>query len=144
MPGVRGIPLVLAYIRVLGTRGSNERESGPYSSLYTGGFQHPQGELALTPLIGGVLRGDGPIGGESEASRSDEIILLHQNSNWARRGPGQKYPLFILLDQKERLLLLMADDTPVVLSWLLYRYLMRISASRESRLGNLAAQGEGS
>ena len=45
---------------------------------------------------------------------------------------------------KERLLLLMADDTPVVLSWLLYRYLMRISASRESRLGNLAAQGEGS
>ena len=57
---------------------------------------------------------------------------------------AQKYPPFILLDQKERLLLLMADDTPVVLSWLLYRYLMRISASRESRLGNLAAQGEGS
>ena len=110
----------------------------------TGGFQHPQArdrasfprigadELAPTPLVGGVIRGDGSIGVGSEASRSDEIILLHQNSNWARRGPGQKYPLFILLDQKERLLLLMADDTPVVLSWLLYRYLMRISASRRA------------
>ena len=31
---------------------------------------------------------------------------------------------------------------PVVLSWPLYRYLMRISASRESRLGNLALRAK--
>ena len=56
---------------------------------------------------------------------------------------ARRYPRFAALDQRERLLLLMADDTPATLSGFLYRYLMSISASRESRLGTLAAQGKG-
>ena len=42
----------------------------------------------------------------------------------------------------DRLTLLMSDDPPVAVESVLYRYLRLVSASRESRLASLAAQGE--
>ena len=53
-------------------------------------------------------------------------------------------PEFAEMDTEERLFLLMSDDTPSIFDEALYLYLIKLTASRESRLGTLAAEEEGS
>ena len=52
-------------------------------------------------------------------------------------------PEFAEMNTEDRLRLLMPDDTPSIFNEALYLYLIKLTASRESRLGILAAQ-EGS
>ena len=54
------------------------------------------------------------------------------------------YPEFAGMNTDQRLCLLMADDPPIALENILYHYLIKVTASRESRLGILAAQEKGS
>ena len=52
-----------------------------------------------------------------------------------------RYPPFERMDQDERVCLLMGDDTPNTLRGILSRYIIRISASREGRLGKPGRSG---
>ena len=53
-------------------------------------------------------------------------------------------PEFAEMNTEDRLRLLMSDDTPSIFDEALYLYLIKLTASRESRLGILAAQEKGS
>ena len=53
-------------------------------------------------------------------------------------------PEFAEMNTEDRLQLLMSDDTPSIFDEALYLYLIKLTASRESRLGILAAQEKGS
>ena len=55
---------------------------------------------------------------------------------------SSRYPAFATMDTNERTRLLMADDTPRVLSGILYRYLIFLSASRGRSAGCPGHRGE--